>query len=102
MMAARSEFTLPLSPRDQGWIDLRTRLARAAREIHFSAFSGAELNSGALLVIAGNLAGLAMSIPLEPTQDGSTGFVDKSTPFAGAGDPDGNGPSTNSNSVDEG
>lgn len=77
-----SEFTLPLSPRDRGWIDLRERLANAAREIHFSAFSSGTPNSAALLAIAGNLAGLAMSIPLEPARASSTCPVDTATLIA--------------------
>jgi hypothetical protein len=71
-----------LSPRERGWIDLRERLAHAAREIHFSAFSSGTPNSAALLAIAGNLAGLAMSIPLEPARVGSSGPVDASTLLA--------------------
>jgi hypothetical protein len=60
---AMTEFRPPTRSLDQGWLDLRERLARAAREIHFSAVSD-ETNHGAmLLTIAGNLAALAMSIP---------------------------------------
>jgi hypothetical protein len=77
-----AEFALPLTERDRRWRDLRERLARAAREMHFYAFSSGAVNSGALLVISGNLAGLAMSIPLEPANIGSVGLVDSSTLFA--------------------
>ena len=77
-----SEFKLPLAPRDRSWIDLRERLARAARELHFSAVSGDAANGQTLLVIAGNLAGLALSIPERPIQQISGGLVDASTLFA--------------------
>jgi hypothetical protein len=77
-----SEFKLPLTPRDRSWIDLRERLARAARELHFSAVSGDPTNGQTLLVIAGNLAGLALSIPANPAQRMSGGLVDASTLFA--------------------
>jgi hypothetical protein len=59
---ARSGFPPPPNPREQGWLDLRERLARAAREIHFSAVSRDASHSATLLMIAGNLATLAMSI----------------------------------------
>jgi hypothetical protein len=62
-MAVR-EYSQPLSPRDQGWLDLRERLARAAREIHFSATSREASHGASLLMIAGNLAALAISIPM--------------------------------------
>jgi hypothetical protein len=74
-----SEFKLPLAPRDQGWIELRERLARAAREMHFFAVSSEAGNGAALLAIAGNLAGLAMSIPLSPTPSSGGGCVKPST-----------------------
>ena len=76
------EFTLPLTPRDRGWSEMRERLSRAAREMHFYAFSNGAVNGAALLVISGRLAGLAMSIPLEPSNIGSVGLVDSSTLFA--------------------
>jgi hypothetical protein len=76
------EFALPLTSRDQGWIELRERLSRAARETHFHAFSNGAANSPALLVISGILAGLAMSIPLEPSNIGAIRLVDASTLFA--------------------
>ena len=79
-----SEFALPLSPRDQEWIEFRERLARAARELHFSATSGETANGPTLLVIAGNLAGLALSIPMPPARvkDMSGGLVSAYTLFA--------------------
>ena len=77
-----SKFKLPLAPRDRGLIDLRERLACAARELHFSAVSGDATNGQTLLVIAGNLAGLALSIPARPAQQRSGGLVDASTLFA--------------------
>lgn len=58
-----AEFSLPLPPRDEGWINLRAQLARAARDMHFAAVSKDAANGAALLAIAGNLAQLAMSIP---------------------------------------
>lgn len=76
------EFALPPTSRDQGWSELRERLSRAAREMHFHAFSIGAANGPALLVISGNLAGLAMSIPLEPSNIGSIRLVDASTLFA--------------------
>jgi len=77
-----SEFTLPLRARDREWVELRERLARAARELHFSAVSNDAVNGAALLVIAGSLAGLAMSIPMCPAQRTSGGLVDASTLLA--------------------
>jgi hypothetical protein len=79
-----SEFELPLAPRDRSWLDLRERLARVARELHFSAISNDNGNGPTLLMIAGNLAGLALSIPMSPapTQETSGGLVDGSTLFA--------------------
>jgi hypothetical protein len=74
-----SQFRLPLSERDRGWVDLRERLARAAREIHFVAVSSEAMNGAVLLVIAGNLADLAMSIPMSPAP---IGLVDASTLIA--------------------
>jgi hypothetical protein len=79
-----SEFALPLTPRDREWIEYRERLARAARELHFSAVSGDTANGPTLLVIAGNLAGLALSIPMPPApvQDMPGGLVSAYTLFA--------------------
>jgi len=76
------EFVLQLTPRDRAWNALRERLSHAAREMHFFAFSGGTANSAALLTISGNLAELAMSIPLESAKIGSIGLVDSSTLFA--------------------
>jgi hypothetical protein len=70
-----SEFTLPLGPRDREWVELRERLARAARELHFSAVSNDSMNGAALLAIAGSLAGLAMSIPMCPAGSSSHGPI---------------------------
>jgi hypothetical protein len=58
------EIDVPLRSREQGWRDLRERLARAAREIHFSAVTCENDRGAVLLTIAGNIAALAMSIPL--------------------------------------
>jgi hypothetical protein len=63
---AMHELSNVLNPRDQGWLDLRERLARAAREMHFSATSQETSHGAALLMISGNLATLAMSIPMPP------------------------------------
>jgi hypothetical protein len=82
-----SEFTLPLGPRDEGWIDLRNRLARTARELHFVAVASRSENGSSILMIAGSFAELALSIPMPPEEkatDGSTmgHLVDASTLFA--------------------
>ena len=79
-----SEFALPLSPRDQEWIEYRERLAQSARALHFAAISGTTANGALHLVIAGNLAGLALSIPMPPArvQDTSGGLVSAYTLFA--------------------
>lgn len=68
MARLMSEFALPLVPRDQQWLALRERFARAARELHFNAISNTAGNGAALLEISGRLARLAMSIPLPPTE----------------------------------
>jgi hypothetical protein len=60
------EFSLPLGPRDQAWLDLRERLVHVARELHFSAISNQTSHATLLLAIAGNLAALAMSISMHP------------------------------------
>ena len=77
-----SEFKLPLASRDRSWLELRERLARAARDLHFSAVANDTGNGPTLLMIAGNLAGLALSIPMHPTQTTSGALVDASTLFA--------------------
>jgi hypothetical protein len=76
------KFTLPLGSSDPGWIELRERLARLASEMHFCAVSNEALNGARLLAIAGNLAGLALSIPMYPTQTTSGGLVDALTLIA--------------------
>lgn len=79
-----SEFKQPLTPLERGWIELRERYAHAARELHFSAVASDAANGPTLLVITGNLAGLALSIPMRstPTQRTSGGLVDASILFA--------------------
>ena len=81
---ALTEFTPGPGGRDQAWLDLRDRLGRAARELHFSATSpGAGSGHGAtLLAIAGNLAALAMSIPIGPAQTSPSQLVEASTLLA--------------------
>jgi hypothetical protein len=76
------EFTLPLGPHDQGWIDLRERLACVARELHFIAISSGSTNGAELLVAARYFAGLAMSIPMCPAQQTLGGPVEASTLLA--------------------
>jgi hypothetical protein len=76
------EFTLPLSPRDKGWVELRARLACVARELHFVAVSNGAVNSSMLLVAARNFAGLAMSIPMSPAQTKFGAIVDAPTLLA--------------------
>jgi hypothetical protein len=61
-----SEFTLLVGPRGEGWVDLRNRLARSARELHFVAVASQSENGSSILTIAGRLAELAMSIPMRP------------------------------------
>ena len=63
-----SEFSSPLSQRDQWWIHLRERLAHAAREIHFVAIASDTENAPVLLRLAEALAGLALSIPMPPSE----------------------------------
>lgn len=70
-----SDLAVAHGSRAQGWIDLRERLARAAREIHFFAVASDAVNGTALLKISGNLAGLAMSIPLRPSRTAPIGLV---------------------------
>lgn len=82
-----SEFSLPLGPRDEGWIDLRNRLARTARELHFVAVASQSENGTSILTIAGSFAELAMSIPLRPEEKATDSYfmghlVDASTRFA--------------------
>jgi len=72
----------PLAPRDLGWIELRQRLARAAREMHFFAFSADAPSSAAVLAISRKLAELAMTIPLDSSHIESVGLIDASTLFA--------------------
>jgi hypothetical protein len=75
------EFVAVLSERELAWIDLRERLARAARELHFDGFARQKQESAALLAIATSLAGLALSIPIPPAR-GLDGPVEASTLFA--------------------
>jgi hypothetical protein len=77
-----SEFSLPLSIRDRGWLELRERLVRAARNIHFVAVSSNATNGAKLLVVSGNLADLAMSIPMSPEPGMSRTLVGASTLIA--------------------
>jgi hypothetical protein len=77
-----SEFTLPLSERDQDWIKLRERFGRAAREMLSEAASNEAVDAAALLRVAGILARLAISIPRCPTKVSSVGPVDASTLLA--------------------
>lgn len=74
------DFTVPLSARERRRSEFRERLARAAREMHFAALSSDAVDSAAVLAVAGNLAGLAMSIPLDPFDTNSPGLNDDSVP----------------------
>jgi hypothetical protein len=74
-MMSISEFTLPPSRHDQGWFNLREGLTRAAREVHFSAVSPGTNQGSALLMLAGNLAALAMSIPAQSAQNQAPGMT---------------------------
>jgi hypothetical protein len=79
MVGSMPEFARPLPRRDEGWIDLRERLARAARQLHYLAVSDEAVNGAALLVVSGNLARLALSIPVPASSALSAGWVDAST-----------------------
>jgi hypothetical protein len=76
-----SAFESLLTERERAWTDLRERLARAARELHFAGVASQTGESAALLAIATNLAGLAMSIALAPSHR-IEGPVEASTLFA--------------------
>ena len=87
MVNVMSEFSLPLGPRDEGWIDLRDRLARTARELHFVAVASQSENGSSILMIAGSFAEMAMSIPMPPEPKAADRMtmghlVDASTLFA--------------------
>lgn len=77
-----SDFARLAPSRNRERSEFRERLARAAREMHFFAHSSSSENAAALLAISKDLAGLAMSIPLEPAHAASAGLVDASTLFA--------------------
>jgi hypothetical protein len=82
-----SEFTLLAGPRGEGWVDLRNRLARSARELHFVAVASQSANGSSILMIAGRLAELAMSIPVPaeakpPGDPATTTLVSAATLFA--------------------
>lgn len=81
-MDPKSEFELLLAPREQAWVDLRARLTRVAREVHFFAFSSDAVNSSIFLAISEHFADLAMSIPIEPIAAEERGPVHASTLFA--------------------
>jgi hypothetical protein len=77
-----AQFTLPLSARDRGRIELREHLARAARNMHFVAMSRDAVNGAKLLMVSATLADLAMSIPMGPAPWTTGGLVDGPTLFA--------------------
>jgi hypothetical protein len=86
-----AEFEPDVAPlpdiRGSGWTDLRERLARAARELHFVAFASDTPNSGDLLLVSEMFAGLALSIPMNPEQEPADprlpqGLVSATTLFA--------------------
>ena len=79
---AMLDITPPSGARDQAWSDLRDRLARAARELHFSATSPGISHGATLLAIAGNLAALAMSIPMAGSTPAPPQLVEASTLLA--------------------
>lgn len=83
MMAdPRSEFERLLAPRQQAWVDLRARLTRVAREVHFFAFSSETVNSSMFLAISEQFAEIALSIPMEPVAAEERAPVHASTLFA--------------------
>jgi hypothetical protein len=59
-----SEFLLTWQ--GPAWTDLRQRLARAARELHFVAYAGDSANVAFLLSSSEKFAELALSIPVGP------------------------------------
>jgi hypothetical protein len=67
----------PTIQQEREWIELRERVAKAARELHFLAFSSPSTKCAAVLAIAQNFAKLAMSIP--PRPETLHGVVDGST-----------------------
>jgi hypothetical protein len=74
----------PTMQQDREWIELRERVAKAARELHFLAFSSPSTKCAAVLAIAQNFAELAMSIPPRPETlhgvvDGSTSDRDRAS-----------------------
>jgi hypothetical protein len=77
-----AEFSQPFTERERGWLELRERLSRAARETHFFAYSNDAAGSPGLLVISANLAALALSIPMVRARTMSGGLVEASTLFA--------------------
>ena len=76
-----SEFESLLDERARAWTDLRERLARAARELHFAGIASQTREGSALMAIANSLAGLAMTIPMPPAH-GLNGPVEASTLLA--------------------
>jgi hypothetical protein len=68
-----AEFEPDVTPlpdmRGSGWTDLRGRLGRAARELHFVAFASDTPNSGDLLLVSERFADLALSIPMNSEQE---------------------------------
>ena len=77
-----SEFSLPATPDDLAWLDLRARLARTANALHVSAACDDPADRAALLVMAGNLANLAISIPMSRAAGLPSGPVEASTLLA--------------------
>jgi hypothetical protein len=80
-------LALSLASQDPGWIDLRQRLARAARELHFVAFTDELANATYLLSISERFAELALSIPARPEEEAPAirfqdGLVNATTLFA--------------------
>jgi hypothetical protein len=59
-----SEFLLTWQ--GPAWTELRQRLARAARELHFVAYAGDSANATFLLSFSERFAELALSIPVSP------------------------------------
>jgi hypothetical protein len=57
---------LPPAPPCPGWSDLRQRLGRAARELHFVAYAGDSADAAHILSFSERFAELALSIPAYP------------------------------------
>ena len=79
------EFTPPLPPRRREWSEHREWLASVVREMHFAAGSRDGVNDATVFVISGNLADLALNLPIRPTHGTPGRLVQASTLVAAQG-----------------